>query len=172
MANSKKTKLEVEIVKAWQDNVEAIVKILNIVLAFSLAFYTISIGIKSIKESYKSKFWDKQLSIYSELVDNAALIATTDDSISYQKAKQRFLQLYYGEANVVIAKNVETKMVQFKKKLDFYEMNKGEVSPDNDEHVKQELQRISYELAVTCRNSSINSWNVKIGNLTRNNEEL
>ena len=103
----------------------------------------------------RKPFLDRQLTLYTEATQNAAILATSNDPDAIAKARQRFWELYWGQLAMVengglSAKEggVEAAMVAFGQCL-----NRGCPQP--------ELQPLALRLAHACRDSLAVSWGVQ-----------
>jgi hypothetical protein len=101
-------------------------------------------------------FLDLQLKLYQEATKAAAILATSSNADELKTAETRFWQLYWGELAMVENGGIQTKdggvegsMVRFGDQLK---------KPSRD---RSTLQRLSLELAHTCRDSLAESWNVR-----------
>ena len=109
-------------------------------------------------ESYRSQFWQSQLRLYLEATKAASTLATASDSKSpsYQEARARFDQLYYGELCVVESSDVSGRMVDFRKLL---------IAVEEGVQSRELLKSASMSLARACRKSSEDVWNIQLGEL-------
>lgn len=92
-------------------------------------------------------FLERQLKLYTEASQVAALIATSDEKSETQKAVIRFWQLYWGELALVENKEVESAMVA---------MGRAITTGAN----RDALQQASLSLAHACRQSLDKSWGI------------
>jgi hypothetical protein len=92
-------------------------------------------------------FLERQLKLYTEVSQVAALIATSDDSYEKTKATQRFWELYWGELALVENQEVESAMVAMGRSI--------EGSAEHDER-----KQLSLQLAHACRKSLDRSWGI------------
>ncbi len=92
-------------------------------------------------------FLERQLALYTEASQVAAVLATSIDDADRRKAKERFWKLYWGELALVENSQVEASMVELG---DALKLDKKQV----------ELQQLSLNLAKACRNSLDRSWGV------------
>ena len=90
-------------------------------------------------------FLERQLSLYVELSQTVATLASQDDRAVIGPATLRFWQLYWGELALVEDSRVEAAMVEFGDAI-----RKGAT--------QIELQPLSYDLAHACRDSLARSW--------------
>lgn len=90
-------------------------------------------------------YLDKQLALYSEATRNAAILATETDDAKLSTARQRFLELYFGELGMVERFDVAKAMGEFKSGMD-----RG--------ILKVELQKLALNLAHACRDELAASW--------------
>jgi hypothetical protein len=92
-------------------------------------------------------FLERQLKLYTEASQVAALIATSDEKREIQKATTRFWQLYWGELALVENKEVESAMVA---------MGRAITNGAN----RNETRQASLSLAHACRQSLDKSWGI------------
>lgn len=92
-------------------------------------------------------FLERQLKLYPEASQVAAVLATSTDPSERSAASRRFWQLYWGELALVENQDVEAAMVAFGDALT------REASPP-------ELQDLSLKLAHACRLSLDRSWGI------------
>ena len=93
-------------------------------------------------------FLERQLKLYIEATQAAAMLATAENSDELDVANKKFWLLYWGELALVEDKRVEAAMVQFGRALE-----SGSVG--------QQLQQYSLTLAHACRDSLAESWGVR-----------
>jgi Zn-dependent M32 family carboxypeptidase len=111
------------------------------------------------KREFQKRFFEEQLKIYSEAVDSASSISLFDKTEDeYKVAKNNFKRLFWGKMCIVEDKYVEEKMSIFNEILDQYD---AENNPSKLNEIKENLQQAGLALAHSCRNSSINTWNIK-----------
>lgn len=92
-------------------------------------------------------FLDRQLTLYTEASQVAAIIATSDRAPERQKAIDRFWRLYWGELALVEDRDVEAAMVAMGSAL-------------NASGSRDELRHLSLRLAHACRTSLDRSWGI------------
>lgn len=92
-------------------------------------------------------FLERQLKLYPEASQVAAVLATSTDATERSAASRRFWQLYWGELALVENQEVEAAMVAFGEALN------RQASPS-------ELQSLSLQLAHACRLSLDRSWGI------------
>ena len=111
--------------------------------------YTYGQGVKHSAEARRVEaskpYLDKQLALYSEATQNAAILATSRDPGELAKAKLRFLQLYFGELGMVEREEVSRAMQAFKLAMDAGKL-------------QVELAPLALTLAHACRNELAVSW--------------
>lgn len=93
-------------------------------------------------------FLELQLQLYTTASTATATLATSDDQTERAAALKRFLALYWGELALVEDRRVEQAMVAFGKGL----------KRNAD---REELQRLSLDLAHAFRDSLAASWGVR-----------
>lgn len=96
----------------------------------------------------RKPFLERQLTLYTEATQNAAILATSDDPAAKEKARRRFLELYWGELAMVESDGVKAAMVNFY----------GCLVQICDQ---PKMQQRSLELAHACRASLAVSWGVQ-----------
>ena len=92
-------------------------------------------------------FLDRQLKLYAEASQVAAIIATTSNREELTKATKRFWELYWGELALVENNAVEQAMIELGKGL------KNNLS-------QSDLQQLSLHLVHACRQSLDRSWGI------------
>ena len=92
-------------------------------------------------------FLERQLKLYTEATEVAAVIATSSDEAQKSDALERFWQLYWGELALVENKEVEQAMVALGEAIKA-KANRGA------------LEQASLRLARACRRSLDNSWGI------------
>jgi apolipoprotein N-acyltransferase len=138
-----------------QINIETWIKLLTSLVAtatFAWGIYQFFLTQRTQTETRRIEatkpFLDRQLKLYTEATQAAAMIATSDSKDEAITAQKRFWSLYWGELALVEDKRVEMAMVQFGNALE-----RG----DSGENV----QGLSLDLAHACRDSLAESWGVK-----------
>ena len=96
----------------------------------------------------RKPFLERQLTLYTEVTQNAAILATSNDLDAIEQARQRFWELYWGELSMVENRGVEIAMIKFGKCL-------------NDDCSQEELRPLALGLARACRESLAASWGVQ-----------
>lgn len=115
---------------------------------------------RSHTNSFQSSFWSKQLNYYLQASTYAAeLTEHTFDSSDYKTSRKNFNVLYWGPMSIVEDKKVKGAMKEFRNELLIYESN------IKDEKALARLQQKSFQLARTCRESSIKRWDLREFNL-------
>ncbi len=118
---------------------------------------------RELKRETAKPLWDKQLALYLEAVENAAVIATTKDVAKRAAAEARFWVLYWGPLAAVEdvgllkpkATEVEAAMVRFGK-----ELHKNYNDRDSDQ-----MQNLTLDLAHSVRAAVAPSFDVEAGDL-------
>ncbi len=120
------------------------------IAAFFWGIYTYSDAARQQAETRRIEaarpFLDKQLSLYTEVTQVTAVIATSTVITDVTTAKQRFYELYWGELALVERGKVVQAMIKFREALD-------------NNHTK-DLARLSLDLAHACREELATSWGV------------
>ena len=139
-----------------KDKYDLAIKIIIILGGIFSFFYGIHKYETIHKDESAKVFWSQQFPIYKELCKNAAIIATTEDSIQLNNSIEAYWRMYYGEARMVVDWQVHEKMSFFAKVLK--DVERGFISRD-------ELTLPSYELATRCRKSISESWDIPLSEL-------
>jgi hypothetical protein len=92
-------------------------------------------------------FLERQLKLYTEAAQVAALIATSSDASIVAISTDRFWQLYWGELALVDNREVEGAMYNYGEAL-------------GQRVGKDTLQQLSLDLAKACRRSLDRSWGI------------
>jgi hypothetical protein len=92
-------------------------------------------------------FLDRQLQLYNDVTQFAAIIASTEEPGPRYQFTGEFWRLYYGQMALVENPEVEAAMVEFGKVL--------KTTQD-----QQELQRLALAIAGACRRSLDRSWGI------------
>ncbi|EDP96480.1 hypothetical protein U8527_10220 [Kordia algicida OT-1] len=105
--------------------------------------------------SFQNSFWQKQLDLYVKVTTAAAELTQFElNSESYKNSRKNFYTYFWGPMSIVEDSNVKKAMENFSESLLNYESNVSKTSLRN-------LENHSYQLAQTCRNSSIKRWDLK-----------
>jgi hypothetical protein len=115
------------------------------------------------EKEFRKPFWEKQIDVYFEVSKAAATIATLDETNTEKKkeTEDEFWKLYWGQVVLVEDKPVKDAMQRFSQCL----KGEDEYCRSDDELKKEELQKLSLELANSCRSSISNSWDIDLKNL-------
>ncbi len=116
---------------------------------------------KEKKREFQRRFFEEQLKIFSEVLDNSAILLAyekTDDE--YKLATKNFKRLFWGKMCLVEDKDVEAKMCKFDLLLDNYN-----TQDDFNEarKIKSDLHEAQLSLSHTCRNSCLRTWRIENG---------
>lgn len=111
--------------------------------------------ITTAKRESQQPFLERQLNLYIEASDTAALIASLDDGPARQAALIRFWQLYWGSLAVVEDQHVESAMVEFGRLLE----------SSSDKTTRESLKHAALKIAHSCRSSISASWDYELGPL-------
>lgn len=138
------------------DNLEKFARWFAIAIVLAVALWGGITMVNTIRTQTESRqiearrpFIERQLKLYTEATQVAAVIATSADQTRVEASRQRFWELYWGELSLVEDRGVETAMVRFGKCLNA----KGDCA-------QSELQQASLALAHACRDSLSESWGV------------
>jgi hypothetical protein len=118
----------------------------------------------NLRRDTAKPLWDKQLALYIEATEKAAVIATTDDDVARREAEKRFWVLYWGPLAAVedvgLEKEqkprVERAMVEFGRAIE----NKEPVARNRDE-----LAQLSLNLAHAIRDALPRAFDVQATDL-------
>jgi hypothetical protein len=92
-------------------------------------------------------FLERQLKLYTEATQVAAVVSTSEVPEARATARRRFWELYWGELALVENPEVEAAMVQLGDALE-------------KDTPQSELQKLSLKLAQACRTSLDQSWGI------------
>ena len=107
-----------------------------------------------IEDNYESRFWDKKLILYLQIVSASSTMATsTFKDSAYENARQRIHRLSIGEGFIVSDEEVQKKLIRFK---DFTDSIDAIKVPYNE--IKSELDLRNIELAEACQKSIKKFW--------------
>jgi hypothetical protein len=108
---------------------------------------------------FQKRFFEEQLALFTEAVDNAAIILVYDKhQDEYKTAVKDFKRLYWGKMCMAEDAKVESEMVAFYDLLNKYD---AESSLVKAEEIKEALQQLVLNLAHSCRNSTLHTWGIK-----------
>ena len=135
-------------------NIEVWIKALSIlgaVVAFCWGVFQFVSGQNAQVETRRIEatkpFLERQLKLYTEVTQAAAILATSRKPDELDVANKKFWTLYWGELALVEDKKVEAAMVQFGQALEAGSVGK-------------QLEGHSLTLAHACRDSLAESWGV------------
>jgi hypothetical protein len=124
-------------------------------LGFGVTILTICIGINQFNSQLAETrqlesdrlFWQKQNEIFTEMCENAGLmVSAINDEKQFEKAKNDFLHMYYGEMILVEDSAVESAMRDLKYYISILKIK--------DQNMVNIFKRKVIELADACRNAS------------------
>jgi hypothetical protein len=105
--------------------------------------------------NFQNSFWKKQLELYVKASSYAAELTQFElNSEKYMEARKGFYTLFWGPMSIVEDLPVKKAMERYSSQLINYENSKS-----NEDLEK--LQQQSFQLARTCRESSIKRWELK-----------
>ena len=105
--------------------------------------------------NFQNSFWKKQLELYVQATSYAAeLTQYEQDSKEYRMSRKGFYTLFWGPMSIVEDFHVKEAMEDYSDQLIKYEQSQSK----KDLRV---LQQKSFQLARTCRESSIRRWDLK-----------
>jgi len=129
----------------------------ELLVAAGLIFGALKFSIEN-KRAFRKQFFEKQLAVYMEAVKAASIIATfPKDDPKTANAIADFKTLYWGQMCIIEDKEVESRMYQFNEVLKLYELTKDGRQLSL---VQTNLEQSALVLAHTCRNSSIETWDI------------
>lgn len=111
------------------------------------------------RESQKP-FLQRQLDLYFEATKITSTLATTDrsqDPTGWEKSRNRFWQLYWGELALVEDKQVEQAMIAFGNSLQTVSANPAAQAST--------LSPLAIDVAHACRDSIARSWDYELANV-------
>src|SRR6185295_11811541 len=92
---------------------------IGLIISIASFLQTTRKDVETRRLTAREPFLKKQQELYLEIVKVAAQLATKPEgSAELAPARQRFLELYYGELSLVEDENVEASMVKIKDCLD------------------------------------------------------
>jgi hypothetical protein len=95
-------------------------------------------------------FWSIQNQLYTEICDNAGVMATsTSNPLDFEMSKQKFLVKYYGQMILIEDNKVEESMIDLKYFLDDFDLKKP------DDYAIITLKSKILNLSKACKNSSL-----------------
>lgn len=135
------------------------ISLLGQILVFAGLIFAVIKFAKEKQREFKKRFFEEQLKVFTDAVDFAAIISLHDkNEDEYIMAAKNFNRLYWGKMCIVEDQEVEAEMVKFKRLLDEY-------NKENDrsrlEGIKAQLQQAALRLAHTCRNTTLQTWEIK-----------
>jgi hypothetical protein len=105
--------------------------------------------------NFQNSFWEKQLELYIQASSSAATLTQFEIASSqYKESRATFYTLFWGPMSVVEDLEVKRAMEGFSNQLLEYEAAATKRNLDN-------LSQKSFQLARTCRESSIKRWGLK-----------
>jgi hypothetical protein len=105
--------------------------------------------------NFQTSFWEKQLELYVQASSFAAKLTQFElNSEEYLEARKGFYTLFWGAMSIVEDSPVKQAMEEYSSQLVKYEQ-----SGSNDD--LKMLQQKSFQLARTCRESSIKRWELE-----------
>ena len=127
------------------------VKFLISTIGLSAAFIVgIVQYVETARRDYRKPFLTAQLELCLGASESAARIAHTTDKRDYDKARTRFLELYWGGLAMVEDQCVTDKMIAFNDEL--------ELIGFADVESRSELQTRALHVAFACRRLIAKSW--------------
>lgn len=105
--------------------------------------------------NFQNSFWKKQLELYVQATSFAAeLTQYEQDSKEYRMSRKGFYTLFWGPMSIVEDSLVKEAMEDYSDQLIKYEQSQSKKD-------LSDLQQKSFQLARTCRESSIRRWDLK-----------
>lgn len=120
-------------------------------------------------KDYQKTFFQQQMTIYAEAVNESSILATTDTTtVDYRTARSKFLQLFWGRMSMFEDQCMEQKMIEFRSLMIKFE--NSDYSPvkftdpcsltscNYDTVTQVTLKYASLRLANQSRIHTINTW--------------
>lgn len=105
---------------------------------------------------FKKRFWERQLEEYSAITQSAARLATWDRGAERDKEYLHFRELYHGNLIMLADKSVVEATKEF---LQLY------IDYRDDPTIQGQVDKSSRKLAIACRESLRQTWNVPLQQL-------
>jgi hypothetical protein len=147
------------------EKLENSIKIIGAMIALGGFLWGMFTYFDARKQEYETRrieatrpFLERQLQLYTEATQIAAILSTTTADSIAENSLRRFWELYWGELALVENDAVEKAMVRFGQGL------------QNDDN-KAQLQQLSLKLAHACRESLAVSWGVDMWKQPAHNAE-
>ena len=153
-----KLKVEIDGLKSRWNRAAKLVPVITLLIAlgsFWFGFYQVFSEYQRARDlsekEFRRKFYEKQLEVYFKLSETAAKLSTEEDANQIQSLRQSFLELYYGNLNIVQDWQVESAAARFENSLNEFVNKRGS---------REKLQADARALANACRNSFRDVWNI------------
>jgi len=105
--------------------------------------------------NFQNSFWEKQLELYIQVSSLAAELTQNEiTSSEYKTSRNSFYTLFWGPMSIVEDSAVKIAMENFSSQLIKYETSTTKTD-------LEALVQKSFQLARTCRESSIKRWDLK-----------
>ena len=145
--------------KIW----DLIIKVVSSILAISSIVFGVYKFTEQNERELRKKIYEEQYEIYSETIELAAHLSTTDDldSVSlknFQITRHKFEVLYYGKLCLIQDITVEKAIVNFHDALIRFESGDSSIEPET-------LQQLSINLANAFRRSLEKTWGISFPEL-------
>lgn len=168
LSQLRKLQLDIESlerVEGWSSRVPRLLPLITIVIAvagFLWGVYTYNhqenvrraADLEGREREIKKRFWEEQLITYHKISQSASRLATMDAGVERDKEYQTFRQLYHGDVIMFADKDVVEVIRNFLQKYLDYNANR----PD----LQGEIDRLSRQLAIACRESLKRNWNIPL----------
>lgn len=159
VAGLRKLQLEIDnlvrINKGW-NRVAQFVPLLTIMIAIAAFVFGIIQYRSNQEKEFKKSFLTKQLESYAEITKSAARLAVLDAGDERTREFGHFKELYHGSLRMVADKKVYDETRNF---MDYF-MDLQSVPTR-----QREIQEASRRLAVSCRESLQQTWDVPLEEL-------
>jgi len=125
------------------------VTLLTVLVAAVGIYFSVGEFNEQQKASFQQKYWEKQAEIYGKACDAAASISAGEELSQIEKERKTFKTLYWGSMSIVEHPEVKKAMNDFMMSLQLWEDKKKK---------PQDIDKLSYRLAVCCRKSLRKTW--------------
>jgi hypothetical protein len=129
-----------------------------------IAIIPITVGVVQYNATrqteFRKKFWEEQLVLYEEALEQASTIAMSPNLEASKDARDKFWRLYWGKLSLIEHREVEQAMIAFGTALGACEAGKPDAcSSETDGSIASGLRPKAYELAHCIRYSLLETWN-------------
>src|SRR2546425_3616720 len=93
-----------------KETVDAVAKWVSVAVTLFGFIWGVGSTLQTYAMNARAPFLDRQLKLYEEAIETAAILATSADADQLQKAEVRFWELYWGELAMVENGGVKSKV--------------------------------------------------------------